>query len=191
MFQIPRYDILSVVYQSSPRIAYHAIAHETGLKVILKTHISEYPSIKDLSNLHHEYSILSSLDHPHIVKAFELIDLQNHAILVLEEIKGVTLKNWLNSTRCSLDSFFTIALQLVDALSYIHAQQIIHKDIKPANIMVDPENLQIKVIDFGLASRLSWEISALVNPTVLEGTLAYFSPEQTGRMNRPIRKGPF
>jgi serine/threonine protein kinase len=68
----------------------------------------------------------------------------------------------------------------------LNQQRIIHKDIKPANILICPETHQVKLIDFSISSLLPKEQQQLINPNVLEGTLAYISPEQTGRMNRGI-----
>ena len=82
--------------------------------------------------------------------------------------------------------FLSIAVQLGQALAYLHQSQIIHKDIKPANIIINPQTGIVKFIDFSIASRLSKETPQLSNPNQLEGTLAYMSPEQTGRMNRTL-----
>ena len=79
-----------------------------------------------------------------------------------------------------------IALQLVDALAHIHDAGVIHKDIKSENIVYDPTTHNVCISDFGLASRIVRETQALTSPNVMEGTLQYISPEQTGRMNRPI-----
>jgi predicted ATPase len=80
----------------------------------------------------------------------------------------------------------SIAIQLVQALVSIHTQHIIHKDIKPDNIIINPKTGIVKVTDFSIASRLNKETPQLANPKQLEGTLAYMSPEQTGRMNRTL-----
>jgi len=82
--------------------------------------------------------------------------------------------------------FLNIAIQLAKALEFLHQNQIIHKDIKPANIIINSETMQVKLADFSIASRLNKETPNLKNPDRLEGTLAYMSPEQTGRMNRAV-----
>ena len=82
--------------------------------------------------------------------------------------------------------FLEIAIALCNILDVLYRERIIHKDIKPANILINPETKQVKLIDFSIASLLPRETQTLVNPNVLEGTLAYISSEQTGRMNRGI-----
>ncbi|MEH1886368.1 ATP-binding sensor histidine kinase [Nostoc sp.] len=84
------------------------------------------------------------------------------------------------------EEFLRIAIALCNALDILYRQRIIHKDIKPSNILINPETKQVKLIDFSIASLLPRETQTLINPNVLEGTLAYISPEQTGRMNRGI-----
>jgi predicted ATPase/signal transduction histidine kinase/GAF domain-containing protein len=79
-----------------------------------------------------------------------------------------------------------IAIQLANILDGLSRHRIIHKDIKPANILIHPESKQIKLIDFGIASLLPKETEEVKHPNVLEGTLGYLAPEQTGRMNRGI-----
>lgn len=77
-------------------------------------------------------------------------------------------------------------MELIDTLHQLHQQRIIHKDVKPANILIHPETRKIKLIDFSIASLLPRETQEIQSPNALEGTLAYLSPEQTGRMNRGI-----
>jgi predicted ATPase/serine phosphatase RsbU (regulator of sigma subunit)/tRNA A-37 threonylcarbamoyl transferase component Bud32 len=82
--------------------------------------------------------------------------------------------------------FLDLAIQLADSLGELHAHHIIHKDIKPANIIVNLETGLVKLTDLSISSRLSLENQTIINPNLLEGTLAYMSPEQTGRMNRAL-----
>jgi len=115
--------------------------------------------------------------------------LENHRnglALILEDSRVEALKKFLNGRQLELKEFLGIAIQLADTLGKLPENQIIHKDIKPTNIIITPATLDVKITDFSIATRLSRETSTLSHPTLLEGTLAYISPEQTGRMNRSI-----
>ncbi|MBD2238215.1 AAA family ATPase, partial [Aulosira sp. FACHB-113] len=114
--------------------------------------------------------------------------LQNGYMLVMEDFGGISLKDYFtkNQRVASLEEFLVLAIALCAILDLLYHERIIHKDIKPSNILINPETKQVKLIDFSIASLLPRETQTLVNPNVLEGTLAYISPEQTGRMNRGI-----
>src|SRR4029079_13588392 len=86
----------------------------------------------------------------------------------------------------SVAAFLELAPRIVRALAVVHAAGVLHKDIKPDNIIADPELRRVALADFSIASVLTEERSAAASPEVLEGSLAYLSPEQTGRMNRPV-----
>ena len=88
--------------------------------------------------------------------------------------------------RLAIREFLAVAVQLAEIFHGLYLNRVIHKDIKPANILIHPETQQVKLIDFSIASLLPKETQEIQNPNVLEGTLAYISPEQTGRMNRGI-----
>jgi len=104
------------------------------------------------------------------------------------------MKKWSNGGngeamgRCSdsLNEFFHIAIQILQTLEGLYSYRVIHKDTKPENILINPQTKQVNLIDFSISSLLPRESQEIINPNVLEGTLAYMSPEQTGRMNRGI-----
>lgn len=104
----------------------------------------------------------------------------------MEDFGGISLRQFIKEQPQHLEQFLIIALQLTDILHQLHQQRVIHKDIKPANILIHPDTKVLKLIDFSISSLLPRETTEIQNPNVLEGTLAYLSPEQTGRMNRGI-----
>lgn len=158
--------------------------------VILKIPRSDSPSLREITNLEHEYYLLSHLASPQIIQAYQLIQSELVPVLELEDVEGEPLDLFLKGQALSLDQFFPIALQLVGLLDALHQNRIIHKDIKPANIIIDPKTYNIKLIDLSVAIQVTEEGEEQTNLELLEGTLegtlAYMSPEQTGRMNRPI-----
>jgi serine/threonine protein kinase len=89
-----------------------------------------------------------------------------------------------------LGEFLAIAIQIVQILAALARHRVIHKDIKPQHILINPDTAEVKIIDFSIASLLPKEKQEIQNPDVLEGTLSYMSPEQTGRMNRGIDTVP-
>ncbi|BAZ12673.1 multi-sensor signal transduction multi-kinase [Calothrix sp. NIES-4071] len=184
---IPGYEITEVIREGLNTVIYRGMSNQQ--QVILKVLKAEYPSLEQITRLKHEYKVTENLDLDGVVKVYGLETYQNRLILVAEDFGGISLKEFLTSyksEKTSLIIFLSIAVQLAQGLVSLHKNQIIHKDIKPANIIINPQTRQVKLTDFSIASRLSQETACLTNPNQLEGTLAYASPEQTGRMNRSV-----
>src|SRR6478672_370344 len=180
------YQLLETIHSGSKTVIYRGRRENDQASVIIKTLNCEYPTIEEIARLRHEYQIIGSLQIPGVVKSYELKNYHHSLALVLEEFCGSSLKEVINTQNTTLDKFLKIAINLARTLGDIHAQHIIHKDIKPQNILINSESGEIKLIDFSISSRLEKENTNLSNPDFLEGTLAYMSPEQTGRMNRSI-----
>ena len=105
--------------------------------------------------------------------------------MVLEDFGGKSLKE-LSKQPWSLEKFLPLAIEITQILREIHRRNIIHKDINPSNILLNPETGQVKIIDFGISTICHQDHSLSDNLNILEGTLAYISPEQTGRTNRAL-----
>ncbi|MDJ0615789.1 MAG: AAA family ATPase [Calothrix sp. MO_192.B10] len=192
---VPGYELSQQIHEGSNTIVYQGTSNLEQQPVIIKILKGDYPTLDAITRLKHEYKITENLDLEGIVKLLRLETHQNRLALVFEDFGGISLDKFLhiNSKHqgqgreispLSLETFFSIALQLAKALVSLNDHQIIHKDIKPANIIINPQTGQVKLTDFSIASRLAKETPQLSNPNQLEGTLAYMSPEQTGRMNR-------
>ncbi len=106
--------------------------------------------------------------------------------MILEDFDGKSLRVFLSSRAIAIKEFLAIAIQLAETLGELHQKNIIHKNIKPQNIIINPATGQVKITDFSIASRLSRENQTINDLNLLEGTLAYMSPEQMGRMNRSL-----
>lgn len=154
--------------------------------VIIKVLRNPHPNFRELVQFRNQYLITRHLAHPHILCPLSLEVYKNSYALIMPDGGEIALTEYRHQASNSLDIFLKIAQQLAEALQYLHQQGIIHKDIKPANILIHPQTGDIKLIDFSIATLLPKEQQQLLNPNVLEGTLAYISPEQTGRMNRGI-----
>ncbi|MEG4571429.1 AAA family ATPase [Microcoleus sp. N3A4] len=186
--QILDYQILETVYSGSRTLVYRAIRNKDLLPVIIKLLKNDYPTFSELVQFRNQYTIAKNLCQPGIIQTYSLEPYQNGYALVMEDFGGISLHEWAvkREKALGLRDFLVIAIALCNILDILYRERIIHKDIKPSNILIDPETKQIKLIDFSLASLLPRETQTLINPNVLEGTLAYISPEQTGRMNRGI-----
>lgn len=184
---LPGYIFVETLNEGIDNIIYRAIKQVDKTPVIIKVLKSEYPTLKELTGLRLEYQVLNSLKGiAGVIQALSLEKHQNGFALVLEDLSAISLKHFIDTHQLSLKNFLLIATQLSSALANIHNQQVIHKDIKPQNIIINPINLAVKLIDFSIASQLSRENPTVSNPNLIEGTLAYMSPEQTGRMNRSL-----
>jgi PAS domain S-box-containing protein len=184
--KITGYDIIELLYLGSRTAVYRAVQTATQRPVVIKLLRSEYPSFAELVQFRHQYTIAKNLPSPGIVQALSLESWGNSYALVMEDWGGVSLEQYLQQQSLDLVNVLAIALQIANILHDLHQHRVIHKDIKPANILIHPESKQIKLIDFSIASLLPKETQDIQSPNILEGTLAYLAPEQTGRMNRGI-----
>jgi PAS domain S-box-containing protein len=186
MLNLSGYQIHTPLYDSVNTQVYRGIREIDNQAVIIKLLKYEYPTPTQLTAYKQEYEIIQSLNLDSVVKAYSLEPYQNTVAIILEDFGGSSLKMLMNQRPFTLAEFLHVAIQLADSLGHIHAANIIHKDINPSNIVFNPETEQLKLIDFGIATRLTRSNPTLKNPNILEGTLAYMSPEQTGRMNRSL-----
>ena len=110
----------------------------------------------------------------------------NAEVLIEEDFGAIALVEVIPPKGMDLSTFLSIASQLASILGEVHKKGILHKDIKPRHIVVNPETEITKLIDFGISSQLARTNQEILSPNMPQGTLAYMSPEMTGRMNRPI-----
>ncbi|AVH62113.1 trifunctional serine/threonine-protein kinase/ATP-binding protein/sensor histidine kinase [Nostoc sp. 'Peltigera membranacea cyanobiont' N6] len=190
MVSIPGYKVSEELYNGSRTLVYRGYRETDSLPVVIKLLKNPYPSFHELLSFRNQYTIAKNLNSPLIVQTYSLEPYQNGYALVMEDFGGISVKNYFTSPEiryiASIEEFLRIAIALCNTLDILYRERIIHKDIKPANILINLETKQVKLIDFSIASLLPRETQTLINPNVLEGTLAYISPEQTGRMNRGI-----
>jgi predicted ATPase/signal transduction histidine kinase len=181
-----KYHISEEIYKGSRTLVCRGYRETDQMPVVIKLLKNVYPSFSELVQFRNQYTIAKNLNLPGIIQTYSLEPYQNGYALVMEDFGGISLKAWMGGNPLDLREFLQIAIALSDILNLLYRQRIIHKDIKPTNILINPETKQVKLIDFSIASLLSRETQILINPNVLEGTLGYLSPEQTGRMNRGI-----
>jgi PAS domain S-box-containing protein len=155
-----------------------------GLASILLAVVEE-ASLGCVERLEHEYALKAELDADWAARPIALTRRNERMTLVLEDRGGVPLDRLLGRP-LKVSHFLRIAIPLTRALRQVHERGLIHKDIKPANILADAASGRVWLTGFGIASRLPRERQAPAPPEVIAGTLAYMAPEQTGRMNRSV-----
>lgn len=153
--------------------------------ILLITPAAEHPSPKALDRLEHEYALRSELGRAWAARPLALTNYDTRPALVLEDPGGKPLDQLLGGP-LETSQLLRIAVSLAVALRHVHERNLIHKDIKPANILVDIKGGAAWLTGFGIASRLPREHQVPEPPEVIAGTLAYMAPEQTGRMNRSV-----
>ena len=184
-FNLPGYKIREKISENSKTLLYSAFIDKLNKNVIIKIPSTEYPSNDDIARIQHEYEVLNKLNIKGVVKTHSIEKYQNLTFLVLEAEEVMTLDKKIPTSGMSLEIFFPLAIKLSGIIDGIHKKNIIHKDIKPHNILFSEKTGNVTMINFGLASFLETENSAQKSIHSLEGT-QYISPEQTGRMNRTI-----
>jgi predicted ATPase/class 3 adenylate cyclase len=154
--------------------------------VVLKVLAVDRPSVAELVRFANDLELTRDLEIDGVRRGLRRERIDGRHALVLEYAEGAPLRcRAVGSTRELIDAL-RVGARLARIVGEVHEARIVHKDIKPSNIIVDPATGAVRLIDFGLASRLALRKVDLGNPASLEGTLAYVSPEQTGRMNRVV-----
>ncbi|MDI4237528.1 AAA family ATPase [Bradyrhizobium sp. Arg237L] len=155
------------------------------LAVLLVAPAADHPSRTRLDRLTHEYELKDELDGAWAARPLALMRDAGRTALVLDDPGGEPLDRLLVGPM-EVGRFLRLAIAVSSALGKLHQRGLIHKDIKPANIVVDCADGHVRLTGFGIASRLSRERQAPEPPETIAGTLAYMAPEQTGRMNRSV-----
>ncbi|OUC15928.1 MAG: hypothetical protein B0A82_04000 [Alkalinema sp. CACIAM 70d] len=204
IIEIAGYLLGEVLYESAHTLVYRAIRRDDHQPVVIKFLRTSYPTILELIRFQNQFHCAQSIPSSHIIQPYALEPWQNGFALVMEDFGGISLRDYLDrvqpvkstltaspivpptSAGLPLAEFFSIARQLVEILELLGQHHLIHKDIKPSNFLINPDTQLVKLTDFSLASWLPKASPTLLPLQRLEGTLAYLSPEQTGRMNRGI-----
>lgn len=171
-----RYEILRTIGQGGMAEVY--LAHDILLdrNVAIKMLRDQFAADKALlEQFRREAKSAARLEHPYIINIYDVVSECDKEYIVMEHVEGITLKEYLQSNKLSLNAVLEIGVRLADALQHAHSRNIVHCDIKPQNILVD-KYLNPKITDFGIAKMVSNQ-TMVYTPTVM-GSVHYLSPEQ-------------
>lgn len=174
------------IYNGSQFIIFSGLSPKKE-PIIIKMLKSKYPSPEEVRRFKQEYEITKILESDQTVHVYGFEKLENSYGMILENIIFPTLLEELEKrTQFNIHDFLEISIKIANALNYIHKKNITHKNLNPDNIFCDVSRKIVRIVDFHLATTLQKEKATFIKPKLLEETLNYISPEQTGRINRKV-----
>jgi predicted ATPase/signal transduction histidine kinase/CheY-like chemotaxis protein len=182
------YRLRAAVQESTTTVVYRAERERDGRPVILKMLKREAATPGAMARYRHELEVLESLRVPGVVQVLGLETVQGLPMLVLEDFGAESLARLRREQRFDpgLAHVLALASRVADILGEVHDRGIIHCDVNPANILLNPDTGELRLADFGSSVRMTSDPTVPGSMSALAGTLAYVAPEQTGRMNRPV-----
>ena len=153
--------------------------------VLVLSPLLEHPAPATIKKIEHEFSLKDELDTAWAIRPVALTEQQSRTMLLFEDPDGEPLDRLIEAPM-ELQQFLRCAIALTAALGQVHKRGLVHKDIKPSNVLANAAIDRVWLMGFGIASRLRRERQSAEPPEFISGTLAYMAPEQTGRMNRSI-----
>ncbi|WP_437761971.1 AAA family ATPase [Sorangium sp. So ce281] len=177
------YTLTGVIHESSATTVYRGVRESDRSPVAIKRLKSERPLPVEIAKLKYEYAIARDLALQGVVRVYGIEMVGSSLALIMEDAGERPLNELISAGKLKLEDALRIAISIADALESIHRRGVTHMDVKPHNILVNAETLEAKLTDFGSATRLSQEAHKANRFASFEGTLAYMSPEQSGRLN--------
>ncbi len=187
MIAVAGCKILDKIFESDVSSIFHAVRLLDNEPVVLKMQRKDHPSLNEIFDFKYEYQVIISLaNYAGVIRAYGMEKTEGRLLMILEDFGGESLDRIMKTADLSLEERIVVAIKTCDCLGQIHSSGVIHKDLNPSNVIFNRSSGQLKIIDFGIASGLVHEDTHVMNRGVLDGTLLYMAPEQTGRMNRPL-----
>ena len=187
LLELPGYQVIKKIYEGHNSIVYSGMKlDDKNEAVIIKTPITKLPNTSAANRIKHEFAISQRIQSPYKVCYKELKVHPHYGYVLIEaDDHSEVLANMIPENGFTVSVFLEIAIQLAQGLSDIHRSKIIHRDIKPNNIIINPITGFTKYIDFDNAITM-YQLQSAAATCISAGTLSYFSPEQTNRVNRAI-----
>ncbi len=180
------YQIQSFLHESGASRVFRATRTADDTPVVLKLLKHDVARASERMRYQRESDLLSALELDGVPELLALEQLDGAPMLVLRDTGADALAWRRGDWPLAVAEVLDIAIGLVKILAELHRHDVLHKDINPTNIVYDRQRGVLELIDFGCSSRRSRESVSALSPHSLAGTLAYMSPEQTGRTNRAI-----
>ncbi len=179
-----RYRVVEELGEGGMGVVYRCLDETAGIEVALKALPPEVSHDRfEMEEVRENFQLVERLHHPHIAayKTLERDSANGAYYVVMECVKGEDARRWMRRRRregLSLADALPLLRQVAEALDYAHAEKVLHRDVKPANVMVTPEG-EAKVLDFGLAAQIHTSMSNVSRAYQgTSGTAAYMAPEQ-------------
>jgi diguanylate cyclase (GGDEF)-like protein len=187
MEKFANYILREKIDQSRRSIVYRGNKDGDTRSYVIKVLKTKDPSPSEIARFKQEYELIRSLDLEGVIKTLDIISQGGDFALILEDFDGVSLKSILDQKeRFNLKSFLRLSAKIAEILGNLHKKWVVHRDIKPHNIFIHQKTGVVKITNFGISALLTHENDEIYNPDFIAETLAYMSPEQTGRMNRTV-----
>lgn len=187
MVTIPGYVLGEMLYASRYSRVHRAVWTDGGgLPVIIKLLSRDLPDVEELGRLKREYDLLLKAGNEAVAQAFALVKFGPSCALVVEDFGGEALNRLDLAGKMGVSDLLGLSIRVAQALHALHSRGIVHKDVNPANIVWNRRSNQVRLVDLNIAAELVPGTNAVPNSWALEGTLAFISPEQTGRINRSV-----
>jgi serine/threonine protein kinase len=183
---VPDYELCQELVANERFLLYRGRRRDDGTSVLLKTPRGDPASPFEVRLLEHEYELLQGFSVPGVIRVHELLHYDRGCCLVLEDRGGMPLQALLASHHLNIEAFLALATQLATIIAEVHKRAIIHQHLNPWSIWLHPTTGEVCLADFILASRTVSETPTALPLSLMRSTLAYLSPEQTGRMNRLV-----
>ncbi|XOV89370.1 MAG: AAA family ATPase [Pseudomonadota bacterium] len=183
MISVVGYTNLQLIYQGPETLVYRATRRIDKRPVVLRQLRADRFSPSLAAQYQREYALLRTIESARVIAALDLVEADGTVTLVTEDVGGTSLAEL---PHLPLNDVIALAIAIVDGLDDLHAQYIVHKDICPGNLILNPATGQLKIIDLGIASQTRASSRRPEPGLGPEGTLPYMAPEQTGRLNRSV-----
>jgi len=182
---IPGYQVREALGGGQRCEVHRCVRESDGRVVVVKWPRDRRPRPREVQRLRHEHRMLTSLTLPGVPRALDFGQEEQRPFLVMEDVGGAALDRQLADGAFPLHEALAITEGVARTLAGVHAERVVHLDVKPGNIVLTPGG-EPRLVDFAISSSVTGGDQAGFGARVVEGTLAYMSPEQTGRMNRTV-----